>query len=161
MREPLRFKHHLENLRRQFQQSSPETQDPTQLAQLLLMLNQLDEAASLTISARSNSDSPELRQLEARIRIRRVTQTATREFLKPQALLDDVNAALRLEPNSDEALHLAVLMQIAEGAVFAPDVAKAVLDHLQTLPVSSENTARQGLAHTLLNDFEETVRVLL
>jgi tetratricopeptide (TPR) repeat protein len=161
VREPLRFKHHLENLRRQFQQSSPETQDPTQLAQLLLMLNQLDEAASLTISARSNSDSPELRQLEARIRIRRVTQTATREFLKPQALLDDVNAALRLQPNSDEALHLAVLMQIAEGAVFAPDVAKAVLDHLQTLPVSSENTARQGLAHTLLNDFEETVRVLL
>ena len=160
LREPLQFKHRLDELRRQFRQMTPEKQDPTQLAQLLMVLNQLDEAANLISSARNQNDSPELRRLEARIRLRRVTQNATREFLRSQTLLEDVHATLRLQPTSSEALHLAVLMQLTEGAAFSPDVVSAVLRQLQELPVSPENSARQALAHTLLNEHDQAVSIL-
>lgn len=130
------------------------------LAELLLTLGRIDESFTLVADARQLSDSPELRGLEARIRLRRIAQAGTREFINPQPILNDLESALILAPDSNEALELAILITVTEGARLSDQATDALLNHLSTLPENSVTNGRRALVSLLRADWNEAVAIL-
>jgi len=130
------------------------------LAQLLLALGRIDEAFQFTTDARRNHDSPELQQLEATVRLRRISQTATREFISPRAILDDLEVAMSLQPDSETALELATLLTVTEGARLSPRVLETLTARQQQGLTDQQDDGRSALISFLHSDWAAAVTAL-
>ena len=120
-----------------------------ELAELLLALGRIDEACAVVSDVRKTADSPELQQFEAASRLRRITQTSTREFISPQPILDDLEFALGLAPDSAPALELATLLTIIEGARLSPTTLEALMQHTNAQSPDSNASGRAATIELL------------
>lgn len=129
----------------------------TLLAEMLLALGQIGEAFNVAADARQRQDAPELQRLEATIRLRRISQTATSEFVNPRAILDDLESAVTLQPDSETALELAALLTITEGARLSQTALDDLAGNSKPQPPDQASAGRKAVISLLRGDWTAAV----
>ncbi len=153
-----RFDRRLQSVQQQYREDPKNVTRLLELVRLQLIMGRVNEAFDNVASARSTSDSEELRRLEAEVRIVRVGVNTGSAFLRMQQIIDDTRIAMQLAPGFTEALSLAVTMKITEGAEFGDAVVRRVLDYWQHQEGSDDAVRTgQGLALVLAEDYAAAV----
>lgn len=161
MQERRRFELHLQHLQQKFRETPGNPDVLTELAQFQVLMGQHSEALQKIAELRATKDSEQLKQLEAEVRIARVGLTSQAAFLRMQTMIDDVETAMLLAPDSLDALSLAFAMKAADGAEFDRQVVQQVLDHWLKLDRSNDFTySGQGLALVLAERYDEAATSL-
>ena len=155
MQERRRFEMHLQHLLQKFGETPGNPDALTELVQFQVLMGQHSEALLKIAELRATADSDQLKRLEAEVRLARVGLTSQSAFLRMQIMIDDVETAMLLAPDSLDPLSLAVVMKVADGAEFNRRVVQQVLDHwLKRDRKDDVASCGQGMALILADKYE-------
>lgn len=156
MQERRRFELHLQHLLQKFRDTPGNSDALTELVQFQVLMGQHSEALQKIAELRATTDSDQLKQLEAEVRVARVGLISQAAFLRMQTMIDDVETAMLLAPESLDPLSLAVVMKVADGAEFDRQVVQQVLDHwLKREHKDDVASCGQGMALVLADKYDE------
>jgi tetratricopeptide (TPR) repeat protein len=156
MQERRRFELHLQHLQQKFRDTPGNPDVITELVRFQVLMGQHSEALLNIAELRATGDSDQLKRLEAEVRLARVGLISRSAFLRIQTMIDDVETAMLLAPDSLDPLSLAVVMKVSDGAEFDQRVVNEVLDHWLKLDRSDDfASCGKGMALVLAEKHDE------
>lgn len=131
------------------------------LVRSCLRLGRLKPALEYIATAKKTENSEPLRNLEAEVLEAAVRLRSTTAFLPSDELLSTAELALSLSPELPQALDLAVLMQLFDGAEFSPQSTRRATDAWRSrIPADDLKNRGLALALILTKDFTAAAELL-